>query len=104
VLNPDAVPEQVRVLIPWAERWGIGDDGYRDEAVENATSGELADLLDALAGPAGDAMYDWLAGPAADAPVTDEYAAFSALAMAADLANVVQKQRRPAGGPEEPAT
>jgi hypothetical protein len=103
-LAPGRVPEPVRPLIPLAERWGIGDDGYRDEAVEAASPTELDELLDALAGPAGDAMYDWLAGPAAEATVTEEYVAFSAMAMAGDLARVIQKRRRRAGDPGRPTT
>jgi hypothetical protein len=103
-LNPGHVPSSVRPLIPLAQRWGIGDDGYRDRAVRAAAAAELEELLDALAGPAGDAMYDWLAGPAAEATVTDEYAAFTAMSMAADLARVIRKRRGGAVDQERPGT
>jgi hypothetical protein len=102
-LDPSHVPMAVRPLIPLAERWGIGDDGYRDQAVHAAAPAELEELLDALAGSAGDAMYNWLAGPAAEMTITDEYAAFTAVSMAADMARVLQKRRRPAVEPDGPA-
>jgi hypothetical protein len=69
---------------------GIGDDGYRDQAVRSASLSDLAGLVDGLGGAAGDAMYDWLAGPAADEPVTTEYAVFTAMmTKAADLAQLI---------------
>jgi hypothetical protein len=90
LLDPNGVPEPVRPLIPYAQRWGIGDDGYRDQAVRSASPTDLAELLDVLASAAGDEVYDWLAGSAADEPITNEYTAFTAMTMAADLARLLR--------------
>ncbi len=89
-LDPNQVPEPVHPLIPWAQRWGIGDDGYRDQAVRSASLTDLIELIDALKGAAGDAMYDWLGGPASYGPISTEYAAFTAMTMAADLARLIR--------------
>lgn len=89
MLNPDRVPPEVRPLMPVAEQWGIADDVDRVDTVRAASRDELEKLVTSVDGEAGDAMYDWLAGPAADSETestTDEYVAFSAMAMAVDLA------------------
>lgn len=86
-LDPSKVPPKFRNLIPLAEKYGISDDGYRDELTGTLNETELrecASFLDFY----GDALEEWLAGPEADGPdFTNEYIVFSALGMAADMAN-----------------
>lgn len=48
--EPDDVPEPVQYLIPLARRWGIGDGGYRPDAVR-AVNGE--DRLELVQGGTG---------------------------------------------------
>ena len=43
-VNPEKVPENLRSLIPMATKWGIGDDGIRDEREKKATKKEKAEL------------------------------------------------------------
>jgi hypothetical protein len=43
-LDPGKVPEDLRDLVPLAQRWGIGDDVARAERVRTATDAERAEL------------------------------------------------------------
>jgi hypothetical protein len=83
-LNPQHVPEALRVLIPLAEKWGISDDILRLDAVDRAPPAEVADLKKIIA-QYDDLFDEWLAGPEARNPKPSaEYLAFSNMRMAAD--------------------
>lgn len=83
-LDTNKVPPAFRLLIPYAELWGIGDDIYRDELVKNAPPTAKADLL-ALGGEFDAPLDSWLAGPDADSrPLSEEYLAFTHMRMAFD--------------------
>lgn len=85
-LDPANVPENLRLLLPYAEFWGILDDWTRENlvaAAPEAVKRNLASLVKRF----DDQFDDWLAGPEANSdPLSDEYVAFTALRMAADLA------------------
>jgi hypothetical protein len=83
-LDPFAVPQDLRHLIPLAERFGVSDDLIRADIVAKAPVAELAAMRAAVAS-LDDAFDEWLAGPAARGPAfSPEYIAFSCLRMAAD--------------------
>lgn len=85
-LNPEKVPRELRELIPLAEEFGISDDGYRWKKIKKTKPKEL-DTLKRVIEENDDELDRWLAGPEADGQdFSDEYIAFSALRMAADLA------------------
>jgi hypothetical protein len=88
-LKPERVPEELRALLPLAEKWHIGDDFDREAAVASASPAALRELLAALEEKEGDALYLWLAGPESysSAP-TQEYLALTHMTMAADSARV----------------
>jgi hypothetical protein len=88
-LDEKKVPLAFRPLIPYAEIWGIGDDGYRGELVDGAPPAAKADLL-ALGGEYDRQFDPWLAGPEADSlPLSAEYLAFTHLRMAYDSLSVM---------------
>ncbi len=92
-LDPNNVPEAFRQLIPLAEKYGIIDDGYRDDLIGTLDESELrecASFLDSY-----DAVVDgWLAGPDASGPeFSTEYIVFSALGMAADVAQLKLEEK-----------
>jgi hypothetical protein len=58
-IRPSRVPPDLRVLIPLAEKWGIGDDGSRGYFVRRATSAEKRQLRRALA-RYGRRINEWL--------------------------------------------
>ncbi len=49
-IDPTAVPEPFRALVPLASYWGIGDDAIRGDAVDAASAADRQALVDALAG------------------------------------------------------
>lgn len=88
-LEPAQIPEPVRDLAPYAEVWGVGDDGDRDELVEAAPDVARADLK-AIFASRDAQLEDWLAGPAADGPeYSPEYVAFVNMMMAYEYLSVM---------------
>ena len=83
-LDPKRVPEQLRELIPLAEKFGISDDLIREDFFAKTPKSELAKLKRTLA-QHDDLLDEWLAGPEADGPAfSGEYIAFSAMRMGVD--------------------
>ncbi len=81
------IPESLWSLIPLAEEFGISDDGYRWDKIQNATPEKLSELKNVVI-EYDDLFDDWLASSEAlTDPFSNEYIAFSALRMASDEAN-----------------
>lgn len=90
-LSPTHFPASPHSLLALARRWGIGDDGYRDMAVDAASSQELAALLHSVDRVSQEDLDDWLCGPEADAAAPSiEYVAITCLTMAAAKVRLVQ--------------
>jgi hypothetical protein len=86
MLDPLRVPERLRPLMSFAERFGVADDVARERLVRAASSQDR-DALVAAVRENDDVLDSWLAGPEASGPdFSDEYIAFSAMRMAADYA------------------
>lgn len=85
-LDPEAVPPELRSLLPLAERWGIGDDYDRCAAVDNASEEERAALVAAVA-DAPPSLYDWLLAES-HPPYSSEWAALTDLTQAYDYARI----------------
>ena len=79
-LNVTNVPEDLRHLVPLAERWGIGDDVDRNAAVDRATPAEREELERAIA-PSDARITAWL-DSFRQQPMTDEAAAFMYMQLA----------------------
>jgi hypothetical protein len=88
-LDPKNVPEALRVLVPYAELWGVSDDTDRDQLVE-ASPPLARDDLTGMIDVYNDLMDTWLAGPEADGPkFSREYIAFSNMRIAYDYLSVL---------------
>ena len=88
-LDESKIPEGLRPLLPFAERWGISDDGERSNAVENASPRDLSELIHSIDAYE-EELFDWLAGPESYRnPATDEYVALTNLTLAIDYAQVL---------------
>jgi hypothetical protein len=84
-LDASFVPQALRYLVPYAQIWGVADDTLREVVLQRA-SREARSHLKRLIVAADDLLDEWLAGPDADAAEpSQEYVAFSAMRMAADL-------------------
>lgn len=95
-LNREDVPPALWQLIPLAEVWGIGDDRDRDRKVQLAEDSALEALVafldcdDLMAN-----LNEWLAGEESYAePMSEAYAAFTSLIMAAEFAQSRLANRR----------
>ncbi len=86
-IDPDNVPEPFQSLIPYAQRWGISDDGDLDAAIDEASTEELKDLVTAVSGFQAEGFDEWLGNPG-DPPYTREWIAFVCLIRAYDLAKL----------------
>jgi hypothetical protein len=58
-IPPENVPENLRDLIPMAEKWGIGDDVIRDDFEEKTTDEEKEEFKGKLKGRTAD-INTWL--------------------------------------------
>lgn len=88
MLNPNKVPEDLRDLIPLAEKWGDYDEAARNRKVERATKQERAALVRAVE-PKARAIDDWLNSFGEEDP-DDEAAAFMYLTFAATAAGQIK--------------
>jgi hypothetical protein len=86
-INPDNVPEGFRPLIPYVEKWGISDDGYLDEAIDEASLEDLKELITVVSEFKAEGFDEWLGNPGTDNP-TREWVAFISLINAYDLAKI----------------
>lgn len=89
ILNPANVPSSLHALLPYAQRWGVGDDYERDTIVEEATAQERSELIHCI-DPYKKELFDWLAGAeAASTTPTAEYVAYTNLTLAIDYAKAL---------------
>ena len=81
-LDAAKVPEDIRALVPLAERWGIGDDVDRAQLVDSATQTEK-DALRSEVAPHAQQINAWL-DTFKEGAMTDEAAAFMYMLLALD--------------------
>ena len=79
-LNPQQVPEDLRHLVPLAEKWGIGDDADRNARVESSTPAERSELRAAIT-PVASSITTWLDSFGKE-PMSNEAAAFMYMQLA----------------------
>ena len=82
-LNPANVPNDLRPLIPLAERWGIGDDVGREAALAHATKAERQKLRQAVQAHASK-ITEWLDSFGTGEDMSDEAAAFMYMQLAVE--------------------
>ncbi len=81
-LQADEVPRQLRHLVPFAQRWGIGDDVGRAEFIERSSAAERQALIRAIT-PHQREITAWL-DSFGTRPMTDEAAAFMYMQLAVE--------------------
>ena len=82
-LDAAKVPEGLREIVPLAQRWGIGDDVNRGEALSRSTPNERAELLRAVE-THGAEITAWLDSFGGGGKMTDEAAAFMYMQLAVE--------------------
>jgi len=93
-LNNKLIPESLHQLIPLVEKWGIEDDGYRDELVENSTIEELEKLVNSISEEEADILNEWFCDPESLNDPSTEYIKFSVFFMAFEYANQILKNNK----------
>jgi hypothetical protein len=93
-LNPANVPPELALVLPHAEKWGIGDDIERELAIENAPTDQLYRLAQCLDQVEDAALVSWLTGAESQKqPLTAEYVAVTCLTMAVQSAKSELRRR-----------
>jgi hypothetical protein len=86
------IPSSLHRLIPLVEKWGINDDGFRDNLVFNSSKNDLEDLVNSISNEEAETLDNWLSGTEAyNPPFTNEYLAYTCFLMAYDYAKAILK-------------
>lgn len=89
MLNPDRIPKSLIPLISLVEKWGIGDDFEREDAVSKASQDELQELVHSIDNVKDADLYGWLGTPLPPgSKPSEEYVVFTCFTMALDSAKV----------------
>jgi hypothetical protein len=89
-LNPARVPAELRAVLPFAERWGIGDDAIREGALDAATDEEKSEFAAAV-NPYNARITKWLDSFPQGSDMSDEAAAFMFMQSALDELGVYEE-------------
>lgn len=94
-MKTDLIPHELHYLIHLVEKWGLGDDGYRDEQIINATEYELIEISNSLPTDKLEIMNEWLERNATNSAInmTEEYQNYSCYIMAFEYASCILQNR-----------
>lgn len=88
-LDPSKIPSALVCLLPFAEKWGIGDDFEREAFVRSANTHELEALVHSIDEVSDDDLFGWLSGEESfNSTPSAEYLAITNLTMAIDSARL----------------
>jgi hypothetical protein len=93
-MNKELIPQSLHHLIPLVEKWGIEDDGYRDNVIFNSSVDELKELVFGFSDNDADNLNKWLIDPYQIKKCTAEYLKYSAFFMAYEYAESLLKSRK----------
>lgn len=85
-MNLEAIPKNLHHLVPIVEKWGISDDGYREDLVSNAPKSQLNELVASFSDKDAYNLDEWLIDPLEMKKVSEEYEKFSSFYKAFEFA------------------
>ena len=90
----ELIPIDLQYLIKYVEKWGLGDDGYRDEQIINASDNELLEIIETLPTEKMERLNEWLEMNAINDKLnmTEEYINYTCYLMAFEYAKVILKK------------
>ncbi len=88
------MPEKLKHLIPVVEKWGINDDGFRDEYINGSSTLELSNLINSVNEEDMVNLNKWLSDELEVQKSTDEYINYTCFVMAVEYAQAVLKSRK----------
>lgn len=92
-MNKTNVPKELHHLNHLVEKWGVNDDGYREEQIENATNEDLQKLIDSIDEQTLNNLNSWLSDKNEIAKSSDEYINYTCFYMAYEYAERVLEDR-----------
>ena len=92
-INPNNVPQAFHPLIPYAEKWSIGDYEELLTAIKQTPIEELNNLVKVVCEFDAEGFDEWLENPNADTSSKD-WRSFILLIDACDVVKILMKQNR----------
>lgn len=92
-MDKNHIPRELHHLISFVEKWGIEDDGYRDNFIYNSSTRELRELVDSVSDVDADNLNKWLTDPEEIEKCSSEYLKYSAYFVAYEYAEALLNSR-----------
>lgn len=91
----DLIPYELHYLINLVEKWGLSDDGYRDEQILNASNNELNEIKNSLPNDKLEVLNNWLELNANNSAInmSDEYINYTCYLMAFEYSQIILRNR-----------
>lgn len=92
-MKKNNIPDKLHHLIHLVEKWGINDDGYRDELIENASTEDLQNIVDSIDEQTLSNLNNWLSDNNEILKLSAEYINYTCFYMAYEYAERVLEDR-----------
>ena len=93
VMRLDRIPKKLHQIINLVIKWGINDDGYRDEQIENSNTEDLMAFVNSIDNETLVEINNWLSNEEEMKKSTAEYINYTCFIMAFEYAKAVIKSR-----------
>lgn len=93
-MNTSLIPEQLHHLIPWVEKYGLEDDGYRDDLIYHSSTDDLIKMTEQFSEQDAEILNSWLTDSELLKKPNTEYLMFSAFFMAYEYAMALLQSRK----------
>jgi len=94
VMDKNNIPNELQHLLPLVEKWGIQDDGYRDEQIEKANINELKKIIESLPDETMKRLNKWFKDNTDKPSGSKEYISYICYVMAYEYAEIVVSDRQ----------
>lgn len=92
-MDTNNIPKELHHLIYLVNEWGINDDGYRDEYIEQSSTNDLTDFVDSIKEKDLVFLNNYLSDEEEIAKSSDEYINYTCFLMAFEYSKAVSKSR-----------
>jgi hypothetical protein len=92
-MDTNNIPKQLHHLIYLVNEWGINDDCYRDEHIEQSTTSKLIDFVDSIEEKDLMILNTYLSDEKEMSKSSDEYINYTCFLMAYEYSKAVLKSR-----------
>lgn len=92
-MNLENIPNNLRHLVNLVQEWGINDDGYRDQNIEEASTESLLYFIESISRQDLELLNTFLSDEIEIFKSTAEYINYTCFLMAYDFSRAVLKSR-----------